>query len=126
MLPSGVVSLSCVQLNGAYAHSIPTLNTFLSDVSAVSEVFTSVSDVFVSDEPHPVNVDIAITPVSTNANNFLLFIICSSLNANVKPTFCFSRVSKKTLEISFSQSVFADRQYSILSFSSFQLSSCTI
>lgn len=52
--------------------------------------------------------------------------MCGYDRVLVEPTFCFSRVSKKTLEISFSQSVFADRQYSILSFSSFQLSKCTI
>lgn len=80
LLPSGVVSVSCVQLNGAYAHSIPTLKTFLLE-SVVEEACdaSDASDAFLSDAPHPDKLMATITPVSANAAIFLLFILISSL-----------------------------------------------
>ena len=77
LLPSGVVSVSCVQLNGAYAHSIPTLKTFL--LESVVEEACDASDAFLSDAPHPDKLMATITPVSANAAIFLLFILISSL-----------------------------------------------
>ena len=77
LLPSGVVSVSCVQLNGAYAHSIPTFKTFFDELSAAELSEAAHPD----DEPHPNNVVAAITPVNINAANLLLLfiIIFSSL-----------------------------------------------
>lgn len=82
LLPSGVVSVSCVQLNGAYAHSIPTFKTFFDELSAAELSEAAPPD----DEPHPNNVVAAITPVNINAANLLLLfiIIFSSLIIEIR------------------------------------------